>query len=269
MIASQLQDFKHTLRQNRSGFHVAVASGKGGVGKTTFALNLSVFQALQDQKVLLVDADPGLADLNILLGIHPQEHWGSVVTGERKLDDVIYHDAYGMDFLHGFSGVQDSRWMNASAVQFLVKELQAKWDLYQWLVYDVGAGLHEINLEFMQLADYTVIMLSPELTSLADAYGTIKTMVARNPKVAFGVVINEVQNEKQAQMVYRNLRKVSDQFLRVQFPLLGWLAYDAAVAKAQLQQVPLMSQQPDSLYCQAVAQIANQILHQMEGGYAV
>ncbi|HSQ41538.1 MAG TPA: P-loop NTPase [Fibrobacteraceae bacterium] len=253
MTVSQLQGFQNAVhRGTRSSRMLVIGSGKGGVGKTTFALSCAVLRVAQGESVLLCDADPGMADLNILLGINPPWHWGLFLQGEKRFDEVIQRNVQGVDFVHGFSGIPDASWMQGDAAKRLLSALRQQCTSYDWTIVDVGAGLSEPNLVFMSAADDLALLVAPELTSLADAYGTLKTVIHRRPDAHIGVVINQAQNEEQARVVYLNLAKIAARFLKVQLPLWGWLPSDPEVPRSLARQKPLVLDQPQGPYAKAV-----------------
>ena len=254
MTVSQLEGFRKALQgtANREGLSIAIGSGKGGVGKSSFALSLAAMLAQRGGSTRLVDADPGLADLNIFLGINPLLHWGHFVKGEKTLAEVTQKQVLpGLDFVHGFSGVIDASWMQGEAAQKLVQGIQDD-SAYAWTIYDVGAGLSEPNLVFLTAADWMLLVLSPELTSLADAYGTLKTVVRRNSKQRIGIVVNQAENVEQARNVYLNLVKIAAQFLGIRVPLLGWIPRDPELPRSLARQKPLTIEQPAGPYAMAV-----------------
>lgn len=265
MNTSQLEGFRKALHQGPNGKRpriIAVGSGKGGVGKTSFSLAVSALWARNGSKVLLTDADPGLADLNIFLGLNPELHWGHFLRGERTFNEIVMKNALPrMDFVHGFSGVSDPAWMQGASAQKLLEELGEQKQDYDWTVLDVGAGLAEPNLVFLSSVDLFVLVISPELTSLADAYGTLKTVHRRNPSQRIAVVVNQAETMEQARLAYLNLVKISAQFLGIRLPLLGWIPKDPELPRSLARQSPLVLSMPSGPYAFAVSQIANVIDH--------
>jgi flagellar biosynthesis protein FlhG len=266
---SQLEGMREAIKVHsetpRKALRVAIGSGKGGVGKTTFALSLGISRVKAGEAVLLLDVDPGLPDLNIFLGINPDTHWGHFVKGEKTLAEVVLRNVKGMDFVHGFSGVTDPSWMQGKAAQMLLDGLHTEVPNYDWMILDVGAGLSEPNLVFMTSVDFLVLVVSPELTSLADAYGTLKTALARNPGQKIGVVVNQAETVEQARNVYLNLAKIAAQFLGVRIPLIGWLPRDPEVPRSLARQSPIVSERPESPYAQGIFAIANAIVSLTRG----
>jgi len=260
---SQLEGLRNALQpKTRKAMSIAIGSGKGGVGKSSFALSLSAYWSKAGESVLLLDVDPGLADLNIFLGINPDTHWGHFVQGDRSFAEVTLKQVLpGMDFIHGFSGISlaNAGWMQGEAAHKLMDEVAVQKASYDFSVLDVGAGLSEPNLVFLTEVDFVVLVISPELTSLADAYGTLKTVLLRKNTQRIGIVVNQAETVEQARMVYLNLVKIAAQFLGVKLPLLGWLPRDPQVPRSLARQKPLVLEFPDAPYSQAVSNVAKSI----------
>lgn len=271
MMPSQLDSFRQSLADRaQKPLSIAIGSGKGGVGKSSLAISMAAVWAHQGQRVRLIDADAGLADLNIFLGINPEWHWGHVLRGEKTFAEAMVRDVVPcMDFLHGFSGVTDPSHMQGDAAKKLIEGIQAEPFEYPWTIYDVGAGLAEPNLVFMTSVDLVVLVLSPELTSLADAYGTLKTILKRKREQKVVVLVNQAESVEQARVVYLNLVKIAAQFLGVRIPFLGWLPKDPEVPRALAKQKPLVLQNAASPYAQAVVRINKALSDFLRGQGAV
>jgi len=241
-----------------SCYKIAIASGKGGVGKSNFALNLAITLA-EKCKMLLLDGDPGLADLNIMMGINPTAHWGMFIEGSLDFKEIVEKDIYGLDFIHGFSGVSSINWVQSDAMQRIIRSLHTLGKEYGCTVIDVGAGLSEPTIAFTTTVDLVVLVLNKELTSLADAYGTLKTIRKWNPYQKVGVVVNSVEPGEEPMKVYENICMVSEQFLGIKPEYLGHLPFDRAVSASILKQKPVIECFPKSAYVTQVRAIAQTI----------
>lgn len=262
MTASQLEGFRQIMasrKQTTKARSFAIASGKGGVGKSTIALGLSMALALQERKVLLLDGDAGLADLNILMGINPRFHWGDYLDGKCSFEELVEKQVHGIDFVHGFSGVLRKGWLEEQSMEKVLATMVDHAHLHDFHIVDVGAGLAESNLVFCTSVDLLILVLGKELTALADAYGTLKTVVTRKPRQKVAIVVNGVRDGEQARLVYGNLMRLAHQFLGTRPPLLAWLPEDSAISKALRQQKPMLQAFPQAPWSQAVLQLAQAI----------
>jgi flagellar biosynthesis protein FlhG len=262
MIPSQLDRFKQVLggQLGQNGcFSIAVASGKGGVGKTTLAANLAWVLGRMQYKVLLADADPGMADLNILLGVNPPFNWGHLIDGTRGLDEIIFRSIPEFDLLHGFNGIQSQQQINDESMQILLQAVQKASNDYDTQIFDLGAGLSPSTLILGSSVDLLLLVLNSEITSLADAYGAYKTLLQCNNTLKTAVIVNSVENESQALIVYKNLTGLTRRFLYNQPPLLGWVPKDAVVPGSLLKQKLSCNDQPNSQFSKAMQKLATNI----------
>ena len=263
-MLSQIKDFKGKVvtrkkeREKKTSYSISVLSGKGGVGKSIFSLNFALLLQELNQKVLLMDADPGMPDLNIMMGVTPSKHWGMMVEGKFSLNQVKVPYTEKMDFVHGFSGVSKLSWMNAENVQNIMDSIVNSTENYHFSVFDVGAGVGEANIAFATNVDLTLLVLSNELTSLADAYGTIKTIRKFNPYQNIAVLVNQASREE-ALNVYKNLCQVTQQFLGIEPSYLGNIPKDDMVPMSVLKQKPLILDYPESEFAKSLKKVGKRI----------
>ncbi len=254
-VKSQLEYFQDLMALRESlpsgkTWRIAVASGKGGVGKTNFSLNLAMVIA-DHAKVLLLDGDPGLADLHLMMGVSPKRHWGHYLDGEVDFDGLLMKDVFGLDFIHGFSGIPSMNWIQSGAMERIISELHGpKGSVYDAQIIDVGAGLSESTIALTTTVDQVVLILTPELTSLADAYSTLKTIKKYNPAQEVVVVVNQAEKEQEAIHTHAQLCRVSEQFLGIRPAFCGFLPKDPNIPKALMQQKPIKKAYPQSPYVQ-------------------
>jgi flagellar biosynthesis protein FlhG len=254
-MKSQLEHFASQMLQSTQTRSVAIASGKGGVGKSTLAVNLAIKLA-QQQRLLLLDADPGLADLHIFLGLSPEYHWGDYLQNKIAASEMLTPVRPGLDLVHGFSGVSQSSLVEEEAIRKVQEGIQQISGDYDSVLVDLGAGLSPTTMVFASTADLLVLVLNGELTSLADAYSTLKSVLQWNPRQKVGLVINQAKDVNEARSVWSSLVRIADQFLKVRPPMLGWLPVDTEVPKSLAKQHPIVERLPQSPYAQAVANLA-------------
>lgn len=238
---------------------LSVTSGKGGVGKTSFVVNVAIALSERRKKVLVLDADMGLANIDILLGMTSRHNLSHVLRDEKTLDEVIAEGPSGIHVLPAASGVE---WMaNLTAEQRLtfLQKMDALNGRYDILLLDTGAGISS-NVTYFNLAAQTrIVIVTPEPTSLTDAYALIKVLHQSHRLRNFEVVVNSVQGEKEALEVYRSLTTVADRFLDVRLGYLGYIERDDQVRQAVLKQKPVVLLYPDGGVARSYRAIAQRI----------
>ncbi|HUT25499.1 MAG TPA: MinD/ParA family protein [Sumerlaeia bacterium] len=239
---------------------LAVSSGKGGVGKSNFVLNAGIALAQMGRKVLVLDADMGLANIDILVGLTAAHNLSHVLTGEKSIEEVLMEGPSGIHLLPTSSGVE---WMaNLTAEQktdFLGK-MDALNGRYDILLIDTGAGISSNVIYFNLAARTRIVMVTPEPTSLTDAYALIKVLNRSYRQKGFEIVVNAVDTEAEALGVYRNLTSVADRFLDARLGYLGYVRRDGHLGRAVLRQVPVVELHPDAPVSQSYREAARRII---------
>lgn len=238
---------------------IAVTSGKGGVGKTNFSSNLSLVMARTGQRVIAVDADLGLANLHVILGVTPRYHLEHVIRGERTLRDTLHEAPGGIQIIAGGSGITELANLDETRRDAFVAGLSELDALADIILLDTGAGLSRNVLAFLCAVEEIIVVTTPEPTAITDAYATIKVVSKENPSARLMLVVNMAQSEAEAEAVAGRLMQIAGQFLRVQLEFLGYIPHDPAVSRAVRIQKPFTVSAPDSAAAQAIARIAAQL----------
>ena len=237
---------------------VAVTSGKGGVGKTSIAANLAVLAA-HERRVLLLDADLGLANVEILYGLHPRFHLGHVLAGTTPLEDALVRCPGGVSLLSTGAGAPELSTMTDEGRQSLMAALETLEDRFDLVLVDSAAGVGENVLFFAGAAQEALLIVTPEPTSLSDAYAAVKSLSQRAGLKQFRVLVNMVPNEDAARRTFEKLAQVTSRFLTVRLSYLGSLPRDENVGRAVLLQKPIVELFPRAPFCRAL-QIASDSL---------
>jgi flagellar biosynthesis protein FlhG len=238
---------------------IAVASGKGGVGKTNVVANLAVSLSRAGKRVLLLDADLGLGNLDVLLGLVPRHTIEDVLVGTHTLAEIMLKGPAGINVLPASSGVSRLTSLTESQqlmIQEQLADLAAEMDV---LLIDTGAGISSNVTFFASSADETMVIISPEPTSLTDAYALIKVLARQYRERRFKVLVNQAKSPREAAEVFGKLDVAVDRFLHVSVELVGSIPYDDYVHMAVMQQKAVSDMFPEAPAAQAFKRLAQQV----------
>ncbi|MBS2022416.1 MAG: MinD/ParA family protein [Deltaproteobacteria bacterium] len=241
---------------------IAVFSGKGGVGKTHMAANLAVLAARRGDRVLLMDADLGLANVEILFGIKPKYHLGHVLDGSISVEQAIAPGPSGVGVLPAGSGLPELTHLSDAQKMQVVTALDPLEDRYDVVIIDSGAGIGDNVLFFTGAAQEAVLVLTPEPTSFADAYAALKVVCQRGGMRTFNVIVNQAQGEASARDLFGRLGQIAERFLPVQLKYLGSVPRDENMHRAVMAQKPLVELFPASLATRALTQVGARLFQE-------
>lgn len=239
---------------------LSVSSGKGGVGKSTVVVNLAMAFDQLGKKVLIMDADLGLANIDVLLGLTPKQNIGHVLEGKKRIEEVIVNGPGRVRIMPASSGVQELTRLTDEQKLLMIEmldELESEIDI---LLVDTGAGISDTVLYFNLAAQEKVIVVTSEPTSLTDAYALIKVLYTRHGERHFRILVNSVENEAAGKGVFAKISKVADHFLDgISLDYLGTIPHDPNVPRAVIQQRPLIHAFPGSPAARAFLAVARKI----------
>lgn len=239
---------------------IAVTSGKGGVGKTNVVGNLAVSMADMGKKVLIMDADLGLANIDIIYGMHPRYNIGDVLSGERELKEIIMEGPSGVRIIPAGSGFVNLTHLTDGQKLSLLSEFEAFEDDFDYFLIDTGAGISDNVTYFNLAANECIIVVSPEPTSITDAYAMIKIMSTRHGEKHFKLLMNMVRDESEAKAVFLNLIQATDRFLGgVSLSYCGYLPRDEKVPAAVRQRKPFVTLYPKTAASMQIHRIVRQL----------
>ena len=235
-------NFKHRMDRCRL---IAVTSGKGGVGKTNIAVNFALAMATKGKKVLLMDADMGLANVDVMLGMIPQFTLLNVLNGQKTLQEIVLEGPLGIRLVaSGSGGIQELADLNETQRnRFLNALLELQYDSDVILI-DTGAGLHRNVLAFVLAAEEVLIVITPEPTALMDAYGMIKTLFREKTNPVINVLVNMASNQVEADEAGKKLVILSKRFLDLDIEYLGFIPRDMGMVRAVKEQKPILLSSP-------------------------
>jgi len=214
---------------------VAVTSGKGGVGKTLFSVNLAIEAVLLGKKTLVFDGDLGMANVHIITGIYPDYDIMDVVEGKKTLKEIIIKGPGGIDIIPGASGIFKLSNISHQKRHRFTEQLNLLDSEYDLIVLDTEAGMSHNVMKLISIADRTIVIATPDLTSLSDAYAIIKVIKMNRKSDDIGVVINRVRNVTEADAVFRKLNMASDKFLKYTLKNYGFILEDPLTVKESIQ----------------------------------
>lgn len=239
---------------------IGLASGKGGVGKTHVVSNLAVLAARQGLRTLLVDGDLGLANVEVLYGLRPERHIGDLLDGSATLKQVLTPGPGGVTLMPGGTGMHKLAHIDELQRLRLVSALDEVEDDFDLVLVDAGAGLSENVLFFAGSAQQTILVVSPEPTSLTDAYAAVKALSVQAGVKRFDVVVNQAPTDAAARNIFDRLSSVVARFLDARVTLLGSIPRDENVHRATMAQRPLVEVFPHSPATRAMNQISDKLL---------
>jgi flagellar biosynthesis protein FlhG len=235
---------------------IAVTSGKGGVGKTNLSLNLAVELSRMGRRVLLLDADLGLANVDILLGITPRLTLENVLRGECSIFEATVEGPEGLTIVPAASGIGESdawRAGDREALQADLSRLERGFDL---ILIDTGAGISSKVIDFVVAADQVLVVAVPEPTSIADAYAMVKVASGMRPDLRVGLVVNRARSSREAYDIHAKFGQIVSRFLNMSVENRGHVLEDGAVEQAVRTQCPFVIGAPRSPAARCVADVA-------------
>jgi len=241
---------------------ICITSGKGGAGKTNLTANLAYAMAMEGLQVLVLDADLNLANIDVLLGLTPKYNLHHVFMGKKSLPEVMIQGPGGINILPGASGIMELANLDEDQRLYFLDEMATLEKKIDILLIDTGAGINENVIYFNLAAQERIVLLTPEPTSLTDAYAMIKVLSSRHDVKKFKIMINMALSEKEGLDVFRQLSKVCDQFLdTLSLDFLGHLPYDKKLVAAVRSQHLITEKFPDSEASRMLRKIANSLIN--------
>lgn len=238
---------------------ITVSGGKGGVGKSNLTVNLAMSLAKRGQKVLIMDADLGLANIDIMLGLRVEKNLSHLVKGECTLDEIIIEGPSGVKIIPASSGTKEMAQLSEMEHVGLIRAFSDLSDDIDTLIVDTAAGIADNVISFAQASQDLLIVVCDEPTSITDAYALIKILSQEHDLFRFRVVANMVRSPSEGQNLYNKLTRVTDQFLDVALDYVGCIPFDENVRKAVRKQQALVNLYPSSPASIAVDKLAEKV----------
>ncbi|WP_169083063.1 MinD/ParA family protein [Paenibacillus sp. PL91] len=250
----ELQDEGRTTRV------VTVTSGKGGVGKSNFSLNFALSLQRLGKKVLVFDADIGMANIDVLMGISSTYNLYHLLKQEKTIWEIVQEGPEGLNFIAGGSGFRDLMDLSEDQLDRFEVEISKLHGKYDVILFDTGAGLSKETVKFITAAQETIVVTTPEPTSITDAYALIKMVKGMDVNVHFKLIVNRAVDPREGKQTADKITMVAQRFLQSDLPHLGILPDDPNVTKAVKRQVPFTVAYPGSEASIAIDRIAKRFL---------
>ncbi|WP_066507361.1 MinD/ParA family protein [Abyssisolibacter fermentans] len=255
-------DFKKKQRNiySKSTRVIAVTSGKGGVGKTTFCINLALSMINLGYKVLIMDADIGFANVDVNLGIVPKHTIADIIYGNKTIDEILIDGPNQLKIVAGGSGIFELMNLDMETLNKLTYQVLSLENYVDYIIIDTGAGLSEVSLRFLKSAQEIIMLTTPEPPAITDCYALIKTLSRQDVK-EFNIVINRVQDKREGYIVYKKLETVIKKFLKVKVNNYGYINDSKFVSKSIMQQKPFIINYPKTNISKNINNIALNVIN--------
>jgi flagellar biosynthesis protein FlhG len=239
---------------------ISVTSGKGGVGKSNVVSNLAIALSAQGKKVLLIDADLGLGNLDVLLGLSPVYNLNHVLNGEKSLAEILIDGPAGIKIIPAGSGIQEFTSLGQHEKLKLLDELDMLEEQFDIMIVDTEAGISENVTYFTVAAQEIIVVVTPEPTSITDVYALIKLLATRYSEHHFKVLVNMAKDSEDALEVFRKLANVAGRFLDISLDYLGCVVKDEKVVEAVKRQKAVTELFPESEAATCFATLAKRVI---------
>jgi flagellar biosynthesis protein FlhG len=272
-MTDQAEQLREMMKKNESSGSktrvIAITSGKGGVGKTNLSVNLAIAYAQLGKKVVVLDADLGLANVNVAIGVIPKFNLYHMIRKQKELKDIILDTEYGIQIIAGASGFSKIANLNDEERENFIEDLSSI-SYADVVIIDTSAGVSNNVLSFIAAADDALIVTTPEPTAITDAYGIIKIIATEidNMNIGLKLIVNRVKSVTEGKNVAERVISIANQFLNLKIDYLGYVYDDPHVSQAILRQKPFMYLDPSSKAAICVKHIVSRLekVEYKEGG---
>lgn len=239
---------------------VAITSGKGGVGKTSVTVNLAIALSQKGYRVVIIDADLGLSNIDVVFGIVPKYTLLDSINSEKGILDILSDGPNNIKFISGGSGVQELINLDRNSLDSFIANMSLLDHIADYILIDTGAGLSDTVMNFVLSAEEVLLVVTPEPTSITDAYALVKTVFYTKKDCSINVLINRAETENEAKTVYKNFAAVSERFLGMKLQSLGYLPFDQSFTKSVKMQKPYLLCYPKNSTSKLINDVADALI---------
>jgi len=259
-IQTAHEEDKKNLNQEKKCRVITVTSAKGGVGKTNISVNLALVLSNMGYRVVILDADFGLANIDVLFGISPRYTLLDVIGNNRSIFDILSEGPQNVKFISGGSGVEEMINLDREELNMVIDKIASLDQIADIVIVDTGAGISDNVISFVMAADEVILVTTPEPTSIMDSYALVKTVARRDSSKTIRLLINRADNEKEAVNVIKRLCFATEKFLGFKLHQLGFILYDVNVVNAVKRQEPFSISYPKSHVSRQLKQVAYKLM---------
>ncbi|NLZ82643.1 MAG: MinD/ParA family protein [Clostridiales bacterium] len=239
---------------------ITVTSGKGGVGKSSISLNLAIALTHEGNRVVIIDGDFGLANVEVMLGIHPTHNLSDLIYRNKNVSEIITKGPEGIGFISGGSGIQEMNDLTKDQIMYILQNLAELDKLADIILIDTGAGITNSVLEFVAASSEVLLVTTPEPTSITDAYALLKTLNRKSgfdiKDITIRMIANRVSSEEEGLDLYKKLNTVAARFLHLEMDYLGAVMQETNVSKAVMHQKPAIMLYPNIQFSKKIKTFA-------------
>lgn len=263
----QATNLRNIIKQQDVREHTAkiitVTSGKGGVGKSSLSVNLAICLSQLNNRVIVLDADFGLANVEVMLGVRPKNNLAGLMFAGQGLKEIITPGPCNIGFISGGSGIAELTNLDSGQFAHVANKLIELDEIADYIIIDTGAGISDGLMRFVGVSDRTLLVATPEPTSITDAYAVMKSInryyLKVNEKPMIQMIANRVSTFEEGRELYQKLDKVVSKFLTVNLTYLGGILQDLSITKAVMAQKPVTMSNPNAPASKAFMDIATMI----------
>lgn len=269
--ATRLREMVMADSEKSNSRVIAVTSGKGGVGKTSLSVNIAIELANRGKRVVIFDADFGLANVEVMLGIRPRYNLLDLIHNQRSIEEIITKGPNGIGFISGGSGVSELATLDNENIRLLISKLAQLDKMYDVVIIDTGAGIMDSVMEFVMVSPEVLLVVTPEPTSITDSYSLLKVLRRKenfNPLYKnIYVVANRVSDEQEGNDIYEKINTVSSRFLNTKLNFLVSIPQDKNASMAIIEQKPVVMAYPSTQFTKSITQLVDKLSNDTRSEY--
>lgn len=259
-MTDQAQNLRDIMQQRKKIKEetrvITVASGKGGVGKSSVSINLAIALSTFGKRVLVIDADFGLANVDVMLGVTSRYDLGNVIRGEMHIRDVILTGHNGVQFISGGSGVLDLIKLSEKQLQHFVENLLQLEDIADIIIFDTGAGVTDNILRLIHSSSEAIVVTTPEPTAIMDAYALVKILNQSDELPPVRLLVNKAYSVSEANDTLQSFMRIARKYMNLELDPLGYVLNDSSMSRAVRLQSPILISNPKSMAAMNITAIA-------------